>query len=124
MYSTNLDAIYWDVIDFGNIISNIKNIDFEPGLLTMSFRKFNATDTKTSKGPSNNEHSKHLSRKKARKKRSKAQNESTLSEWKLRDTKELINLSGHKVQNQPENAFLRWKIRGFCFSDSYIKRIM
>ena len=94
------------MIEFRYIISNMKNMDFQPGPLPLSFITFNATDTKTSKGPSNNEHSKHLSRKKARKKRSKAQNESTLSEWKLRDTKELINLSGHKVQNQPKHAYL------------------
>ena len=52
-----MDAIDWEVIDFRDIISNIKNMDFQTGPLPRSFRTFNATDTKTPKGPSNNEHS-------------------------------------------------------------------
>ena len=100
MYSTNLDAINWEVIDFIDIISNIKNMNLHPGPLPLSFRTFNATDTKTPKGPSKNEHIKQPSRKKSRKsKGSKVQNQSTLSEWKLIDTKDLINFSGHKAQN-------------------------
>ena len=30
LYPTNLDAIYWEVIDFRDIISNINNMDFQP----------------------------------------------------------------------------------------------
>ena len=75
MYSTNLYTVDWDVIDFREIFSNIENMDFQPGSLTRSFRKFNATDTKTPKGPSNNEHSEQPSIKKARKSKvSKEQN--------------------------------------------------
>ena len=80
MYPTNLDSIYWEVIDFRDIISNINNMDFQPGPLPPSFRTFNITDTKTPKGPSNNEHNEKPSRKKAiRSKGSKVQNESTVS---------------------------------------------
>ena len=105
MSLTDLDAINWEVIDFRDIISNINNMDFQPGPLPPSFRSFNATETETPKGPSNNEHIKQPSRKKSRKRKvSKEKNESTLSEWKLRDTEEIINFSGHKVQNQPEHA--------------------
>ena len=118
MYPTNMDAIYWEVIDFREIISNIKNMDLQPGPISPRFRTFKVTDTKTPKNPCNNEHSKKPPRKKARKtKRSKVQNKSTLSEWKLRDTEELMNLSGHKVQYQPEHACLRREMRGLCFSD-------
>ena len=67
MYPTELDAINWEVIDFRDMISNIKNIDFQLVPLPPSFRKFNATDTKTPKGPSNNENTEYPSRKKARK---------------------------------------------------------
>ena len=52
-----MDAINWEVIDFRDIISNINHMDFQPGPLPLSFRKFNAIDTKTPKGPSNNENS-------------------------------------------------------------------
>ena len=117
MYPTNLDAIYWEVINLRDIISNIKNMDFHTGPLPSSFRKFNAKDTKTPKGPSNNERRKQPSRKSPEKKGSKVQNESTLSEWKLRNTEELINLSGHKAQNQTEPACLQWDMRWLCFSD-------
>ena len=107
MYPTNLDAIDWEVIDFIDIISNIKNMDFQPGPLPLSFRTYDDKDTKTNKGSRNYEHSNQSSRKKAIKsKGSKVQNESTLSKWRLRDTKYLINFSGHKVHNQPENACL------------------
>ena len=54
MYPTNFDAIDWEVIYFRNIISNIKNMDFKPGPLPLSFRTFDATDTKITKGSSNN----------------------------------------------------------------------
>ena len=67
MYPTDLDAIDWEVIGFIDIISNINNMDFQPGPLPPSFRKFNATDTKIPKGPSKNEHSKQPSRKHSRK---------------------------------------------------------
>ena len=88
------------MIDFREIIININSMDFQTGPLPLSFRKFNATDIKTPKGPSNNEHIEQPSRKKARKsKGSKEKHESTLSEWKLRDTEELIKFSGQKVQN-------------------------
>ena len=81
MYPANLDAIDWGVIDFRDIISKVKNMDFQPGPLPSSFRTFNTTDTKTPKGTSNNEHSEQPSRKKPRKsKGSKVQNESMLSE--------------------------------------------
>ena len=69
MYPTNLDAIYWDATDFRDIISNINNMDFQPVPLPLSFRTFNATDTKTYKGPSDNNRSEQTSRKKARKKK-------------------------------------------------------
>ena len=55
------------MINYRDIISNINNIDFQLGPLPPSFRKFNATDTKTPKGPSNNENIEYPSRKKARK---------------------------------------------------------
>ena len=58
IYPTDLDAIYWEVIDFRDIVSKIKNMDFYPGPIPPSFSKFNATYTKTLKGPSNNEQSK------------------------------------------------------------------
>ena len=58
MNPTDLDVIDWEVIDFRYIVSNIKNMDFQPGPLPPSFRKFNATDTKIPKWPSNNEHRK------------------------------------------------------------------
>ena len=75
MYPTDLYAIYWKVIDFRDIISNVKNMDFQPVPLPPSLETFNITDTKTTKGPSNNEHIKQPSRKKARKiKGSKFQN--------------------------------------------------
>ena len=67
MYPTNLDAKDWEVIDFRNIISNVKNMDFQPGPLPLSFSKFNATNTKTPKVPSNNYHRKQPSRKNSRK---------------------------------------------------------
>ena len=67
MFKNDLDAIDWEVIDLRYIISSINNMDFQPGPLPRSFRQFNAIDTKTPKGPSNNEHRKHPSRKKARK---------------------------------------------------------
>ena len=70
MYPDDLDAIDWEVIDSRYIISNIKNMDFHPGPLPPSFSKFNAKDTKTPKGPSNIDHSKHPSRKKCQKKQS------------------------------------------------------
>ena len=54
MNPTNLDAIDWEVIDFRYIISNINNMDFHPGPLPLSFRTFDATDTKITKGSSNN----------------------------------------------------------------------
>ena len=109
MHPTDLDEIYWKVIDLRYIISNIKNMDLQPCPLPPIFRKFNATYTKTPKGPSNNEQIGHPSRKKSRKSKGyKVQKKSTLCEWKLRDTKELIDLSGHKVQNQPGNACLQW----------------
>ena len=69
MYPTNLYVIDWKVIDFRNIISNINNMDFHPGPLPSSFRKFNATDIKTPKGPSNNEPRKQSSRKGQKKQR-------------------------------------------------------
>ena len=69
MYPNNLDAIYCEVINFQDIISNIKNMYFQPGPLPLSFRAFNATDTKTYKGPSDNNRSEQTSRKKARKKK-------------------------------------------------------
>ena len=79
-----MDAIDWEMIDFRDIISNIKIMNFQPDPLPLILRTFNATYTKTTKGASNNEHNKQLSRKKARKsKGSKVQNESTLSKWKL-----------------------------------------
>ena len=81
IYPTNLDVIDWGVIDFRDIISNIKYMDFQTGPLPPRFNKFNAIDTKTPKGPSNNEHNEQPSRKKAIKsKLSKEKNESTLSE--------------------------------------------
>ena len=54
MHPTDLDAIDWGVIDFRDIISSTNNMDFQPGPLPPSFRKVNATDTKTPKGPSDN----------------------------------------------------------------------
>ena len=118
MYPAYLDKIDWEVIDLRYIRSNIKNMYFQPGPLPLSFRTFNSTDTKTPKGLSKKEHSEQPSIKKARKnKGSKVQNESTLSEWKLRDTKELIDLSGQKVQNQSKHSCLIWEMRGFCFID-------
>ena len=118
MYPTNLYAIDWEVIDFRYIISNINNIDFQLGPLPPSFRKFDATDTNKTKGSSNDEHIDHPSRRKAIKtKGSKVQNKPTLSKWRLQDNKELINFSGHKVQNHPKHACLLWETRGFCFSD-------
>ena len=94
MYPTDLDAIDWEMIDFREIISNVNNMYFQSGPIPPSFRTLNITVTKTTKGPSNNDHSKEPSIKKGRKtKGSKEQNESTLSECKLRDTKELINFS-------------------------------
>ena len=68
MYPTNLDAINLEVINFIDIISNIKNMDFQQSPLPPIFRTFNATDTKTSKGSSNNEHSDQPPRKKPKKK--------------------------------------------------------
>ena len=56
MYPIDLDAIYWEVIEFRDIISNIKNIYFQPGPLPPNFMEFNTTDTKKPKGPINNEH--------------------------------------------------------------------
>ena len=50
------------MVDFRYIIGNINNIDFQPGPLPPSFRTFNTTDTKTPKGPRNNEHRKQPSR--------------------------------------------------------------
>ena len=95
-----MDAIDWEVIGFRDIISNINNMDIQPDQLPLSFRTFNATDTKTPIGPSNNEHSKQPSRKKAIKSKGfNVQNEYTLSECKLRYTKEQINFSAHNVQN-------------------------
>ena len=109
MHPTYLDAIHWEVINFRYIISNIKNMYLYTGPLPPRFSTFNATDTKTPKGPSKNEHSEQTSSKKARKSKGlKVQNKYKFSEWKLRDTKELIIVSGRKVQNQPKNAFLRW----------------
>ena len=67
MYPTKLDVIDWEVIDFRDITSNKKDMDFRPVPLPQSLRTFNAKDTKTPKGPSNNEHSDQPSRKKARK---------------------------------------------------------
>ena len=49
IYPNDLDAIYWLVIDFRGIISNIKNMDFHIGPLPLILRIFNATDTKTPK---------------------------------------------------------------------------
>ena len=63
MYPSELDAIDWEVIDFRDIISNIKNMDFQPGPIPPIFRTFNATYTKTPKGLSNNEHREQPSRK-------------------------------------------------------------
>ena len=81
MYQTDLNATDFQVIDFRDIISNIKNMNFQPVSIPLRFRTFNVIDIKTPKGPSNNEHSKQPSRKKSRKsKGSKVQNESTLSE--------------------------------------------
>ena len=98
MNPTDLDAIDWEMIDFRDNINNINNMYFQPGPIPPRLRTFNKTDTKTPKGPSNNEHSEQPSRKKARKiKGSKVQNKSTLNEWILQYNKELINLSGHKV---------------------------
>ena len=94
MYPTDLGAIDWEMIDFRDSINNINNMYFQPGPIPPRLRTFNKTDTKTPKVPSNNEHSEQPSRKKARKiKGSKVQSESTLREWKLRDTKDLIILS-------------------------------
>ena len=94
MYPTELGAIDWDMIDFRDNINNINIMYFQPGPIPPRLSTFNKTDTKTPKGPSNNEHSERPSRKKARKiKGSKVQSESTLREWKLRDTKDLIILS-------------------------------
>ena len=57
-------------------------MDFQEGTLPPSFRKFDDTETKTTKGSSNDEHIDQPSRKKARKRKgSKVQNESTLTEW-------------------------------------------
>ena len=56
MYPTDLDAIDWEVIDYRYIISNVENMNFQPGPLFLSFRTFNDTDTKTAKGPSDNKH--------------------------------------------------------------------
>ena len=87
MYLTDLNAIDWEVVDFIDIISNINNKDLQPDPLSPSFRTFNSTGTKTPKVPSNRYHSKQTSIKKAIKiKGYKVQNESTLSEWKLRYT--------------------------------------
>ena len=55
MYPTDLDAIDWGVIYIRDIISNINNMDFHIGPLLPSFSTFDATDTKTTKGSSNNE---------------------------------------------------------------------
>ena len=49
MYPTYLYAIDWEVIDFRYIISNINHMDFQPGPLPSSFRKFYATDTEKPK---------------------------------------------------------------------------
>ena len=106
MYPTNLDAMNLEVINFIDIISNIKNMDFQQSPLPPIFRTFNATDTKTSKGSSNNEHSDQPPRKIPKKKGSKVQNESTLSKWRF-----------HNVQNHPQPNFLKWEMKGFCFSD-------
>ena len=57
MYPTYLDVIDLEVIFFRDIISNIKNMDFQPGPLPLIFRKFNEIDIKTPKGPSKNDHS-------------------------------------------------------------------
>ena len=57
LYPTNLDAIYLEVIDFRDNISNINNIYFHPVPLSPSFRTFDTIDTKTTKGSGNNDHS-------------------------------------------------------------------
>ena len=109
MYPTNLDAIYWEVIDFIDIISNINNMDLQSGPMPPSFRTFDSTETKTTKGYSNDGHSDQPSRKNIiKRKASKVQNKSTLSEWRLRDTEDIINFSGKKVCNQPKHAYLQW----------------
>ena len=100
-----MGAIDWEVIDFRYIISNINNMDFQPGTLPSSFSKLYDIDTKTTKGSSNDEHSEQPSRKRDRKtKGPKFQNESKLIEWRIRETGELINFSGHKFRKQTENA--------------------
>ena len=118
MYPTDLDVIDWEVKNFRYIISNIKNIYIQLGPLPLRNRTFDTTDTKLTRWSSNNEHSNQPSIRKSRKrKRSKVQNESTLIEWRIQDTEELINFSGHKVWKHPKHAFLQWEMRGFCFSD-------
>ena len=63
MYPTDLDAIYWEVIDLRYIISDINNMDSQPVQIPPSFKTLNATDTKTSNGPIQNYHREHPSRK-------------------------------------------------------------
>ena len=67
-HPTDLDAIYWEVIDFRDIISNIKNMDIQPDPIPPRFRTFNAIDTKTTKGSINNEHTNQPSKKRCQKK--------------------------------------------------------
>ena len=55
------------MINFRDIISNINNMDLYPGPLPPSFRAFNSTDTKTTKGSSNNEHSDQIKKKRPEK---------------------------------------------------------
>ena len=67
MYPANLEVIAWEVIDFRDIISNIKKLDFRPVPLPPSFKTFNVIETKITKGSSQNEHSNQPSRKNDRK---------------------------------------------------------
>ena len=50
MNPNDLDAIDWEVIDFIDIISNINNMDFQPGALPQRFRIFYSIDTQKTKG--------------------------------------------------------------------------
>ena len=67
-HPTELDAIYWEVIDFRDMTSNIKNMDIQPDPIPPRFRTFNAIDTKTTKGSINKDHTNQASKKICQKK--------------------------------------------------------
>ena len=96
IYPTNLDEIDWELIDFIDIISNINNVDLQPGPLPPIFRSFDTKYTKTTKGSSKNYHSDHPSRK-------------SLEKQRLQSSKLIHSQRMETLKHQRANQFIRTK---------------